>query len=237
MRAALLVLALALGPVQQYNLGNRLYAQKDYAGAARAYQAALGAGPNASVEYNLGNALFKSGRIGEAILHYRRARYLDPRDPDVAANLNFARSYRVDKVLAVPSPLARALDGVFRRLSRREAAILAALGFALASLALGLWIVRRWRPLLLLASACGVRALAGFISERLWAGEIDGRPAVVVQPEVHALSGPAEDAKEILLLHDGTEVRIREGRGDYVLVQIPGGSGGWIRREAIERVY
>jgi tetratricopeptide (TPR) repeat protein len=233
----LVVLAMAVSPVQQYNLGNRLYAQKDYAGAARAYQAALEAGPNAAVEYNLGNALFKSGKIGLSILHYRRARFLDPRDSDVAANLNFARSYRVDKVLTVPGPLARALDRVFRGLSLREAALVAAVGFALAGLAFALWIVRRWNALIVLAAVFLAIALAGFVSERLWSAELSARPAVVILPEVHALSGPAEDAKEILLLHDGTEVRIREARGDYVLAQIPGGSGGWIRRESVERIY
>src|SRR5213078_1952635 len=50
---------------------------------------------------------------------------------------------------------------------------------------------------------------------------------VVVVPEVNALSGPGEEFKQILLLHDGTEVRIRELRGDYLLVQVPGGGGGW----------
>jgi uncharacterized protein YgiM (DUF1202 family) len=60
---------------------------------------------------------------------------------------------------------------------------------------------------------------------------------VVVAPEVNALSGPGEEYKQILLLHDGTEVRIRESRGGYLLVQLPGGSGGWIRKDAVERVY
>ena len=71
---ALLVLATA--PVSAYNQGNKLYAQKDYAGAAAQYEEALKAGPSAPVNFNLGNALFKSGKIGQAILHYRRARYL-----------------------------------------------------------------------------------------------------------------------------------------------------------------
>lgn len=237
MLTGLIVLALALSPAQQYNLGNRLYAARDYAGAARAYQEALKAGPSAAAEYNLGNALFKSGRIGRAILHYRRARFLAPRDPDVAANLGFARSYRVDKMLSSPGPVARALDETLHRVSRTEATWIAALGFALAGFGLAGWIVRRWAALLVLAVACTVVALYGFLSGRAWSGEIAARPAVVVESEVHALSGPSEDAKEILLLHDGTEIRIRETRGDYVLVQVPGGGAGWIRREAVERVF
>jgi tetratricopeptide (TPR) repeat protein len=231
------VLLLALSPVQAYNQGNALYAAKDYAGAARAYEEALRAGPSAAVLHNLGNALFKRGQVGRAILSYRRARYLAPRDGDVAGNLEFARRYRVDKLLAASSPIALALDAAFHRLSRREAGLLAAICFTLAAACLAVWIVRRSGALLAVASLLGLAFAFGFVTQQTWKAEVDGRPAVVVVPEVHALSGPSDDAQQILLLHDGTEVRIREARGSYLLVQLPGGNGGWVRGDAIERVY
>ena len=233
----ILLLGVALTPVQAYNQGNKLYAQKDYTGAAQAYEQALKAGPSAAAHYNLGNALFKAGSIGRAILNYRRARYLDPRDPDIAANLNFARSYRVDKVLTVPSPFARVLDTAFHRLSRRAAAVLASICILLASMLLALWIVRRSTLAMVAACLMAVVGLFGFVTQQVWAGEVAERPAVVVVPEVAALSGPSEESKQILLVHDGSEVRIREARGDYLLVQLPGGGGGWVRKEAVERVY
>jgi uncharacterized protein YraI len=79
--------------------------------------------------------------------------------------------------------------------------------------------------------------LYGFLAQQLWAGEVADHPAVVVVPEVSAASGPGDEFKQVLLLHDGTEVRIREARGDWTLVQLPGGSGGWLQQSAIERVY
>jgi tetratricopeptide (TPR) repeat protein len=227
---------LAVSPTAAYNQGNQLYARKDYEAAVHAYRQALQAGPSVAAHFNLGNALFKSGRIGQAILHYRRARYLDPRDPDIAANLEFARAYRVDKTTTAEGPLARVLDQALRRLSRREATILCAVLFVLTGAFVSAWIVRRWAALLAAASLCAAATLYAFVAERVWAAEVSGNPAVVVVPEVHALSGPSEEFKEILLLHDGTEVRIRETRGDYLLVQVPGG-GGWVPRSAVERVY
>lgn len=231
------VLVLALAPNAAYNKGNALYAQRDYAGAAEAYGQALAAGPNASAHYNLGNAQFKAGKIGQAILHYRRARFLAPRDADVRANLAFARSYRVDKVLTAQGPVAVALDAAFHRLSRREAALATAILFALGALSLAGWIVRRWTIALAVALVSGLLALYGFANEQAWAREVDERPAVVVVPEAGAWSGPSEEFKPILTLHDGTELRIREARGDYALVQLSGGTGGWIRKSAIEGVY
>jgi hypothetical protein len=231
------VLALALAPNAAYNRGNALYAQRDYAHAAAAYEQALAAGPNASVHYNLANALFKSGQIGRAILHYRRARFLAPRDADVRANLAFARSYRVDKVLTAQGPVATALDAAFHWLSRREAALATAALFTLGALALAAWIVRRWVVALAASLLLGLLALYGFASEQAWAREVGGRPAVVAVPEASAWSGPSDEFKPILTLHDGTEVQIRETRGGYALVQLPGGTGGWIRTSAILGVY
>jgi tetratricopeptide (TPR) repeat protein len=237
MMAWLLVLGLVLGPVQAYNEGNRLYAQKDYAGAVHAYEEALRSGNDPRAHYNLGNALFRTGKIGEAIVHYRRAGYLAPRDHDIAANLAFARAYRLDKSQATASPLAHAADRALRWLSRREAALLAGVLFTLAGLALSAWIVWRAPPLAGAAGMLALLGLYGFLAQQLWAGEVASRPAVVVVAEVSAASGPGDEFKQVLLLHDGTEVRIREIRGAWVLVQLPGGSGGWLKQSALERVY
>ena len=231
---ALLVLVTA--PVSAYNQGNKLYAQKDYAGAAAQYEEALKAGPSAPVNFNLGNALFKSGKIGQAILHYRRARYLSPRDRDVAANLEFARAYRVDKVTTSASPFARGLDAALHCLSRREATVGAAVLFALTGGLLAAWIVRRWAVLVVAASLCALAAVYAFATQQAWAAEVRSRPAVLIVSEVNALSGPSEDAKQILLLHDGMEVEVRETRGEYLLIQLPGG-GGWVPRTSVWRVY
>jgi uncharacterized protein YgiM (DUF1202 family) len=107
----------------------------------------------------------------------------------------------------------------------------------LGALSLSVWVVRRGTVFVLGTTVFATLALFGLITQWVWAGEVGAQPAVVVAPEVNALSGPGEEFKQILLLHDGTEVRIRERRGDYLLVQLSGGSGGWIRAEAVERVY
>ncbi|HEY6865652.1 MAG TPA: tetratricopeptide repeat protein [Candidatus Eisenbacteria bacterium] len=237
MLALLIAGAITMSPAQAYDLGNRLYAQKDYGRATDAYREALTGGHDARVHYNLGNALFKSGKIGEAILNYRRARYLAPRDPDIRANLAFARAFRVDKLPSTAGPLARALDRGVHWLSRREAALAAAVAFALAGLALAGWIVWRHAAAGPAAAVFGVVALVCFACQQAWTGEVDARPAVVVVPEIDALSGPSEESKQIMLLHDGTEVEIRESRAGFYLVQLPGGSGGWIRQGGVELVY
>ncbi|MHC4528246.1 MAG: hypothetical protein ACYS29_10245, partial [Planctomycetota bacterium] len=53
---------------------------------------------NAKLYYNLANAYLLKEDVGRAILNYRRAETLDPADPKIKKNLDFARSHRIDKV-------------------------------------------------------------------------------------------------------------------------------------------
>ena len=59
--------------------------------AAVAYDGILASGKFApEISFNLGNVKYRQGKIGEAVLNYRRAWMLAPRDPDILANLHFA---------------------------------------------------------------------------------------------------------------------------------------------------
>jgi Flp pilus assembly protein TadD len=86
------VAATAADAATGFEAANRQYEKGDFAGAAKAYAALLDQGQHSSaVLFNLGNAHFKAGQLGAAIAAYRRAEALAPRDPDIRANLQFAR--------------------------------------------------------------------------------------------------------------------------------------------------
>jgi tetratricopeptide (TPR) repeat protein len=76
-----------------YDIGNVLYRQENWAGAAQAYQSALAAaGPDLSqrAAYNLGNALFHDEKYDEAVKAYTRALKGAPADADAKHNLEMA---------------------------------------------------------------------------------------------------------------------------------------------------
>ena len=80
-------------PELYYDIGNVLYRQDDFAGAAEAYVRALGgAAPELSgrAAYNLGNALYRQQSYQEAAREYRRALEVDPWDQDAKRNLELA---------------------------------------------------------------------------------------------------------------------------------------------------
>ena len=83
---------------------NQAYQEGAYQDAIEAYSAVQSGGYNSpGLEYNLGNAWFKSGNLARAILHWERALALAPGDDDTIANLELARSITVDAVEPLPT--------------------------------------------------------------------------------------------------------------------------------------
>src|SRR6478672_6648975 len=71
---------------------NKAYSENRFQDAADGYQSLLNSGRwNASLFYDLGNARYRLGDFGQAILNYERALALDPRHPEADANLRLAR--------------------------------------------------------------------------------------------------------------------------------------------------
>jgi len=80
-------------PQLHYDIGNVLYRQENWSGAAEAYEHALGAaGPDLSARaaYNLGNALFHDEKYDDAVKAYTRALKGSPQDADAKHNLEMA---------------------------------------------------------------------------------------------------------------------------------------------------
>jgi hypothetical protein len=74
-----------------FKAGNALYAEGKFSDSAEKYQAAADAGlKNWVLDYNLGNAYYRTGQIGMAILHYERAFRMNSTQADVLYNLDLA---------------------------------------------------------------------------------------------------------------------------------------------------
>src|SRR2546430_2165903 len=71
---------------------NQAYSEGRFQEAADGYESLVQSGQwNANLFYDLGNAYYRLGNFGKAILNYERALALDPRHPEADANLRLAR--------------------------------------------------------------------------------------------------------------------------------------------------
>ncbi|MGB9720369.1 MAG: tetratricopeptide repeat protein [bacterium] len=223
--------------IQLYNTGNRYYAENNFQSAIECYESALKLCKNKDIYYNLGNAYFKSGRIGKAIIMYRKAYLICPRDEDISYNLNFVRNFRPDKTTNIPNPFFQFLDRLFHYFSSRESNILSSITFLFIAIFLSLYLVNRNKLFLWITIVGSLFFTYFLIISIIWQAEKNSNSAVVVVNELNAYSGPGEEYKEILVIHDGTEAKIREERNGYYLVQLPGGIGGWVKKDGMETVF
>ncbi len=87
-------------PHRLFDLANRYYAEQAYEKAITTYQQILDQGfYHAALFYNLGNAYYKQGELGRAVLNYEKSLLLWPTDPEIRENLAFLRERLIDQVL------------------------------------------------------------------------------------------------------------------------------------------
>ncbi len=213
-----------------FDTANRLYEQARYREAAAAYQALLDQGVvSPALHFNLGNAWFKAGEAGRAIIQYRLAARLTPRDPDIRANLRLTR----ELVRGAPPPDPPWWRRVADWLTPREWGVLTtvAVWLCFGTLTAGELQARRrgaWRRVALGAGVVAVvagAALAGQWCERRLRLE-----AVVVVKEAVARYGPLAVSPELQKAGDGTELRVVDQKDGWLQVTgLPHGSG-WIQQ-------
>ncbi len=86
-----------------FQQGNEYYQQKHYDKAVETYEKLVQSGyEGTSLYYNLGNAYYRTGKVGYAILYYEKALKLSPGDDDIIHNLNIANLKIIDKVESLP---------------------------------------------------------------------------------------------------------------------------------------
>ena len=213
---------------------NKLYEQGKYAEAATAYEQLAKTGRiSEALFFNWGNALFKGGKIGQAIAAYRQAEGLAPRDPDVRANLQFARN-QVQGSTLKPDAISLWLG----RLSLNEWAWLAAgslwswlLLLAATQLRPALKSVLKSYVVALAILTAVAAALCGtdFYLSRVVA------KAIVIAPETTARLAPLDESQTAFLLHDGAEVLVLDQKDQWLQVQVDSRRTGWVHAEAVKR--
>jgi tetratricopeptide (TPR) repeat protein len=214
---------------------NQEYAQGHFAEAISAYEALVRAGQwSANLFYDLGNAYFRTGDFGHAILNYERAIALERHHPESAANLQIARDEAHALELQQSWP-----ERYFQFASVNQYSIAAAIAFWLAAFAIVMLIFARRRSATLIAMLVFcllVSTVAIYAVYTLECGSNGSSLAIVTGKNVQARLATADSANSILALPPGSEVKILSTRGDWIYAALPNTLRGWIPAKDAQQV-
>lgn len=216
------------------------YISGDFHQSAKLYQQVVDAGIQRSeVYFNLGNAYFQLHDLGRALVNYRQAEQLVPRDDDLKLNMARIRAQRLDSLgdyAALGDQITNSLTGLVSN-SEFEL-LLVVLWWLCCGLGIAYALLPNWRMYLkwLVIVTSMMTILIGVLEGVRLTVDATNPPAVVVIETVSVMSGPDVSYMKIFELHAAAEVRIIETRNDWVRIQLPNLEEGWVQLEGVEKV-
>jgi len=211
-----------------FNDANKLYEQGKFSEAAAQYEAMVNAGSaSPAVYFNLGNAFLKAGQTGRAIVAYRAAEKLSPRDPDVRSNLQFARN-QAGGGTSVSVPRWESWIG---KLTLNEWTVLTSIAVGLFFLLLA---ARQWRSKWrnsFRGTLWGLGIIGAFLLVCLTAAirqEFFTKTAVVIVSEAVVRPGPFDESPSAFTLRDGAEVTVLGQKDNWLEITDSTQRTGWL---------
>lgn len=235
MTAAVALLSLTLARAEatsDFESANKLYEQGRYREAVTAYEGLAQSNPgNAAVLFNLGNAHFKSGQNGQAIAAYRKSQQFAPRDPDIRANLKFARN-QVSGPRFHPGWLQRQMES----LTLNEWTTLAMVPVWVLFTLLVIGQLRpaskaRLRKATIICGAIsvlGITALTTALLQRMGT-----KTVIVTARDTIVRHGPLEESQSAFTVTDGAELRWLDAKDDWYQVTTSDQRSGWLKSNAV----
>jgi hypothetical protein len=182
---------------------------------------------NSDLYYNLGNAYFRSGKLGFAIYYYKSALRLDPSNDDILHNLKYAQAMTRDKVDedGEENPLLTGLFKAHHALSlKAQMWTLLGIFWVLAIVAIARRISRSDRQKNILIGTlfvlsgifCIIAMSAGykvFVAET----EIEG---VVTAKDADVTSAPSDKSQTLNTLSEGTTFEVLSEQGNFAEIRL-----------------
>ena len=226
-----------------WDAANTAYVNGEYANAITLYDSILNSGyVSYKLYYNLGNAHFKEGSVGNAILNYERALRLRPTDNDIKHNLKVANGYVKDKIDVVPEFFVSTwIRSLRMSLSSNTWAIISVAFFALALAATLIYLLSKRLVFRKAGFYTAIVSLLIFIMSLTFSAVgkrqmLRSDEAVVMQGATSVKSSPDNASKELFIIHEGTKVEVVRTIGEWCEIMISDGNKGWVNRIAIENI-
>jgi len=209
---------------------NEAYLAGNYPEAAELYQAIDMSGHlNGNIFYNLGNCYMRLGETGKAILNYKKARLLLPRDGDLKANLQYARSLRQDSLGDTSSSLWHSLAFWYFGMNFKELLVIFGilnLIFWVAALIL-LYRDSEWAKWTLALSLL-LGLVMGISCGLKYRETFQNNQGVILDQETPVRAGFSRKDTVLFALHNGAEFKVLDKEKGWYKISLPDEKKGWL---------
>ena len=196
---------------------------------------------NGKLFYNIGNAYFRLGDTGRAILNYKRAALFMQNDQNLKQNLDFARNRRADRIeVRQKEKVLKTLFFIHYDIPPRLKLIIFAISFGAlwVSAAVRLFLKMAWfKALLVVAAVASGIVFASLVADSVsFARTPEG---VITADEAVGRMGDADTYQPSFKepLHSGSEFKLLEKRPGWWHIELESGDRTWIPDESGELVF
>ena len=227
-----------------WNDANAHYANAQYQEALENYLQIESSGQESpALYYNIGNTYFKMRYIAYAILYYEKALRLEPNNPDILYNLQVAREQCIDRIEPVPTFFVTKWIRESHQIL--SSGMWAVISIGLLVLALVLFLVFFFARGVRFRKASFILSIVIFLFAILsttfaWQSRKEATRedlAIVLSAVSSVRSAPGTQGKDLLVIHEGTRLRVLEQMGDWARIELEDGRQGWVALNEIVFVY
>lgn len=223
---------------ETWDLANEHFSNQEFKKAIEQFKVLEDSGfVSANLFYNLGNAYFKTNRIGKSILYYEKALKIAPNNEDILHNLEFAKLQTVDNVESVPTLFfvewwqkATALFnsnewGKFSLIFWWAGFLILAIYFLLF----------RKKIIFIPAIALIILGLISFtFSNNRYQKEYSENFAIMVKNSAQIKNAPDKNSSNQFVIHEGIKVEITDAVNEWAKIKLEDGKVGWVEKQKLE---
>ena len=218
--------------------GNENYLKGKYQETIRIFESIYEKGyEGESLFYNLGNAYYRIGKVGLAILYYEKAKKLSPSDEDINYNLAFANSKIVDKIETLPKFfIFEWWENTLALFSISGWTYLSYVFYFLILCSVGYYyFARSLKTQRISFYSCIVSALFLILTIIFLIvnlnRELNVKYGVIVEQVVVTKFSPDQNSKDAFIVHEGIKVIAEDKVNNWVKIKLIDGKVGWLNEK------
>lgn len=217
------------------NEANKFYQEQNFNAAIESYSKIIAQGyESSSLFFNLGNAYFKSGNLGRAILFYEKGLKLSPGDDDILFNLRIANLRTVDKITELPKLfIVEWWERLITSLYTSGWAFVTTVVFWIFLASIGLFIFAKKIRVQKFSLMAGSLSLAVLIISVVILISRYNHEAVtnygILTEQIYSVKGaPDFRSNDIFVIHEGIKFSVEDQVNEWYKIRLVDGKIGWI---------